>query len=146
MIIRAAAKEDAIAISQLVLELGYEITSEDVSYNISLYGQAKGIVLVAVENNTAIGFITGIFIPLFHAKERMFRITALCVAEAQRGKGIGKMLLHQMESRCLENDCRYLEVTSGPHRAADAHLFYQRLGYEIYEGRRFKKRLNAIMH
>ncbi len=71
----------------------------------------------------------------------MFRITALCVDKFKRGKGIGKELVSAIENWCAENDCHYLEVTSGHHRKEGAHLFYQGLGYKAYKGERFQKNL-----
>lgn len=143
--IRPAITGDAPSIQKLVLQLGYEISLSDVEDNIRFYQQPEQLVLVATNGNDIIGFITGAFLPMFHIKEKMCRITALCVDELQRSKGIGKGLVHALEKWCEENKCYYIEVTSGHHRENEAHKFYEYLEYKAYEGKRFLKRLTRTI-
>ena len=56
-------------------------------------------------------------------------VTALVVAEAARGQGIGRALMAAAETWAVERGCVLLEVTSN-RRRVDAHAFYERLGYE----------------
>ncbi|RZL04816.1 MAG: GNAT family N-acetyltransferase [Pedobacter sp.] len=141
MVIRKAVIEDASSIRELIRQLGYEIKASDVEKNITIYNEVKGHVLIAEENSNIIGFVSGAFIPLFHSNELMFRITALCVDQNSRSQGVGKHLINAIEEKCKDNNCFYLEVTSGAHRKEDAHLFYEKLSYKAYEGKRFRKTL-----
>jgi GNAT superfamily N-acetyltransferase len=141
--IRQAVSADAASIQRLIHQLGYEIGLAEMTNNITIHQQDGAIVFVAVVADNIAGFISGAFIPLFHANEKMLRITALCVDELQRGKGIGKKLVYAIESWCKGKTCFYIEVTSGAHRENDAHPFYLHLGYKVYEGKRFQKRLSA---
>ena len=141
MLIRTATQQDAVAVKDLIKELGYEVAVEDVRHNIALYQQAQGLVYVAEDNNEVAGFISGAYLPLFHEKSLLFRITALCVKETSRAQGIGKTLVREIESQCGKRRCCYLEVTSGAHRKQEAHLFYTAIGFTAYEGKRFTKKL-----
>jgi len=143
MTIRHAAPTDATALIQLIDELGYTITKDELTANLHMYEKVQGFVFVAVEDERVVGFISGLFIPLFHAPGPMFRITALCVQASQRGSGIGSSLLQRIEEICKKKECNYIEVTSGPTREKDAHNFYESHGYLKYKGKRFTKRLEA---
>jgi N-acetylglutamate synthase-like GNAT family acetyltransferase len=139
MIIRNALTNDAAVIKELIQQLGYEISTGQVEKNIGIYEQAKGHVLVMEDKNEVIGFIAGAYIPLFHQSELMFRITALCVNNANKTKGAGRQLVNAIEVACKKNQCYYVEVTSGAHRKEEAHPFYVKLGYTLYDGKRFRK-------
>lgn len=139
MKIRNAAVEDAASIRILIEQLGYVITEKEVENNILAYNKQGGYISVAESDDHIVGFISGAYIPLFHASGKLFRITALCVDANNRAKGIGKLLVQSIENICIENDCFYFEVTSGAHRINNAHIFYAKLGYSIYEGKRFLK-------
>jgi GNAT superfamily N-acetyltransferase len=60
------------------------------------------------------------------------------VAEAYRRRGVGRLLLEEIEGRAREHDCFYVMLVSGPGREA-AHAFYTARGYDVAAG--FKKRL-----
>jgi N-acetylglutamate synthase-like GNAT family acetyltransferase len=141
MMIRHAGSGDSASIIALINQLGYEISREDLSANLHMYEKVQGFVFVAEENGKVIGFVSGLFIPLFHKHELMFRVSALCVDEKEREEGIGKRLLEKIEELCRKKECYYIEVTSGAQRKKDAHLFYESLGYATYKGKRFTKRL-----
>lgn len=141
MLIRHALSEDIADLVELIRQLGYTLSREDMAANLHIYERMQGFAFVADEGGRAVGFVSGALLPLFHQREMMCRITALCVAEGLRGQGIGKSLLAKIEEVCRKKDCYYLEVTSGAHRKKDAHLFYESSGFETYGGRRFTKRL-----
>jgi GNAT superfamily N-acetyltransferase len=143
MLIRHATSGDIETIIDLTRQLGYTITREDVAANLHMYEKVQGYVFVAVQNEKVIAFISGVFIPLFHSYENMFRITALCVDEKQRAMGVGKSLIQKIEELCRKKECFFIEVTSGEKRKKEAHLFYESLGYNTYKGKRYTKRLEA---
>src|SRR5215212_9552282 len=143
MLIRHATTSDVGSIIELNHQLGYEINKEQVAANLHLYERLQGFVFVGEEDEKVVAFISGVFIPLFHSSEMMFRITAMCVLASQRGLGIGKAMVQKIEEICKKKDCNYIEITSGAHRKTDAHIFYESLGYKAYKGKRFTKRLDA---
>lgn len=64
-------------------------------------------------------------------------IIALVVTERARRSGVGRKLVARAEDEARVWQCGRIMVTSAEHRA-DAHAFYQSLGYD-YTGRRFAK-------
>jgi len=139
--IREAGSDDAKALSDLLIELGYELCPEDVRARIEEYGSDSDSVLVAHIADEVVGFISFHVIPLFHASGSMGRITAMCVSSRQRRKGIGQALLAAIEEVAVDQGCRKMEVTSGDHRVHNAHVFYESCGYKC-DCRRFQKTLS----
>ena len=62
----------------------------------------------------------------------------LIVAEAYRRRGLGRLLLAELEARARQRDCFYVMLVSGAARV-EARAFYLALGYTAAAG--FKKRL-----
>lgn len=62
----------------------------------------------------------------------------LIVAEAYRRRGLGRLLLGELEVRARQRDCFYVMLVAGRQRR-EAHAFYAALGYAAEAG--FKKRL-----
>ena len=142
MILGEATIKDAENIQELIAQLGYQINLPDLNATIETYKQ-RGYIQVATVDEKAVGFITALLIPLFHAKESMCRITALSVHPSYKRHSIGKQLVNAVEKWSLDNGCFYLEVTSGEKRKDEAHLFYGSLGYTVYQGVRFQKRITS---
>jgi ribosomal protein S18 acetylase RimI-like enzyme len=67
-------------------------------------------------------------------------IEDVIVDRSYRRKGLGAELMAELERRAVERGCAYIILVTDQDRA-DAHRFYQSLGYngEKYKG--FKKRL-----
>jgi GNAT superfamily N-acetyltransferase len=63
--------------------------------------------------------------------------TALVVDQRFRRAGVGARLTEAVEVKARERGCEQL-VLSSAHRRADAHAFYEALGYE-HSGRRYRK-------
>lgn len=62
----------------------------------------------------------------------------IVVAAHARGRGIGAALLREAERFCLAADCSKLMLLSAAQRA-DAHAFFERLGYDGARKRGFVK-------
>ncbi len=137
--IRLAKLEDAQAIAQLMVQLGYASNPELVSGKLELLAaNPLYCVFVAQQGGTLAGVISVHALELFHAPGRLGRITALVIDAAHRQQGIGKLLFQRAEQFFIQTNCVRVEVTSGDHRP-EAHTFYQSLGFQIDE-RRFIKR------
>ena len=76
-------------------------------------------------------------VPLLHVSGGLGRISALVVGPQFAGRGIGTRLVAEAEEFAWENGCARIEITSGEHRA-DAHAFYEAIGYR-QDSRRFVK-------
>ncbi|MEM7383778.1 MAG: GNAT family N-acetyltransferase [Verrucomicrobiota bacterium] len=138
--IREAVIEDAEGIAPLIVELGYRITIDDLKSQMRTYSVGGDSVLVAVDAEEIIGFLSLHFIPFMHATGGLCRITAMSVSSRYRMKGVGRSLLNKAESVASSLGGKRLEVTSGDHRKEDAHIFYQSCGFRLSD-RRFLKDL-----
>lgn len=140
MIIRAATASDAPAIQQLLEQLGYpDITLEDTLRNIHNHHDPYYRVLVGEMEGHVVAFIALHCFHVMHWKEMMGRISAFCVEEGFRSKGIGRQVLHAGEEWLRSKGCGKIELTSNARRIR-AHQFYLNLGY-IEDSRRFVKYL-----
>jgi GNAT superfamily N-acetyltransferase len=96
-------------------------------------------VWVAERGGTVLGVVSVHLTPLFHAAGFQGRVTSLVVRADARGHGIGGMLMRQAEAFCWAAGCARVELTSGDHRA-EAHRFYEGLGYHVRSRRYVKDR------
>jgi GNAT superfamily N-acetyltransferase len=78
-------------------------------------------------------------LPLVEHDEVGCMLTAMVVGAAHRRQGIGAELVGAVEQEARSRGCTRL-VLGSANRRADAHAFYERLGFES-TGRRFVKAL-----
>ncbi len=141
--IRHATRADSAAMADLVTQLAYPTTQDVVASRLEGLESEGQAVLVAVEGGSAqvVGLAT-MFVRRVIVDDSPFaRLAALVVAEGERGRGVGRALVAEVERLAREQGCSSIEVTSGDHRP-DAHRFYRALGFEE-RPRRFVKRLGA---
>lgn len=76
---------------------------------------------------------------LSHQGRSVAHVESVVVDEAARGRGIGALLMREIEKLARDAGCFRIELTSNRARL-DAHRFYEQLGYApSHVG--FKKRL-----
>lgn len=138
--IRPATTSDVQALSTLCSMLGYPADPETVARRMERFlAHPATSIHVAEIDDSIVGFITFIYEPLFHQDGNCGTITALSVHNDHQGKGIGKLLVKEIEKVAKEAGCIKIAVASGVQRL-EAHEFYRRLGYmEITK--RFVKQL-----
>jgi GNAT superfamily N-acetyltransferase len=129
--IRRAEITDAAEVSALLVELGYpENDPETVRRRLAAWSAERHCeALVADVDGHVAGVVAVAAIPYLEREGRWGRIVALVVAEAHRGNGIGRRLMEAAEAVAREHGCVTVELSSAVRRA-DAHAFYERLGYE----------------
>jgi GNAT superfamily N-acetyltransferase len=138
VIIRHATSSDATAIKNLLIQLGYpKLTVDETNQKISAYSSENYALLVIEADHEVAGFISLHWFDIFHSMGKIGRISAFCVDEKQRGKGLGKNLLKAAEDFLISKGCNKLEVTSNEKRIR-THKFYADCGY-IEDSRRFVK-------
>lgn len=129
--IRSAKPEDVQIIYTFICDL--EKTTFDFERFRQLYlqniGAEKHIYLVAEENSTVIGYLSCHGQPLLHHLGMVYEIQEMFVDEDQRGKGIGRKLVAELESRLRDRECRGIEVSSNATRTA-THEFYVSCGFK----------------
>jgi len=138
--IRPAVLEDASGIADLLVALGYPCTAEEATVRLMQFrDEPEQQLWIAEEHGEAIAMIAmdiRYYLPL---GARTCRFTALVVLDAFHGRGIGKRLLREAETKARQAGATRVELTTAAHRE-QAHQFYRACGYEN-ASLRFVKRL-----
>jgi ribosomal protein S18 acetylase RimI-like enzyme len=138
--IRIAEESDAPALAELMTQLGYQTTAEEMRERLlSILPHGDFATLVAVEENEVCGMI-GLSASIgYEHNDRTGRIMALVVHERMRSRGIGRALLAAAEDYFARARVVRVVLTSRFTREK-AHAFYESLGY-VRTGLRFMKEL-----
>lgn len=138
IVVRDAIIEDATVIATLLGELGYPSQPDGVRSRLArLLARDGSRVFVAERSANVLGVLGLHRMPVLTSLSDIAMIIALVVTERARGAGVGRLLVARAEEQARVWQCERIMVTSAERRA-DAHAFYQHLGYE-YTGRRFAK-------
>jgi predicted N-acetyltransferase YhbS len=127
--IREAHDNDRDSLAHLIGQLGYTVTSADVAERLAIMREEGRLVLVAEIDGQVVGCLSTSLMRVLHRPAPVGRISMMVVDEALRGRGIGGRLVRAAERALAAQGCYMVEVTSNLRRA-DAHRFYERLGYE----------------
>lgn len=127
--IRPARAADAPTLERLIAQLGYEAPAAQIVARFETVAAAGNDTLVAERGGAVVGCLTTSIMHVIHRPAPVGRISMMVVAEDLRGQGIGAALVREAEARLAERGCYMVEVTSNLRRA-DAHRFYEKLGYE----------------
>ena len=128
--VRRAEPRDAAEMARLLTHLGHPTDVSMIAARWDAWAAAGNDAFVAERaDGTLAGLITTHHMTVFHRPRPVGRITSLVVDETARGLGVGRALVAAAESLLAAAGCGLLEVTSNVRRA-DAHAFYERLGYE----------------
>ena len=136
--VRSARASDSPALSALFGELGFPCSPDEVADRL---GFARDLALVAVTEGRVAGVVTLNVMHVLHRPAPVGRISALVVAEADRGSGVGRTLVAAAESALALQGCGLVEVTSN-FQLDKAHAFYRAIGYEA-TSYRFRKVLGT---
>jgi GNAT superfamily N-acetyltransferase len=120
-------------VAGLLIELGYPGDSvEQVRERLARWTRAENsAVLVAEYQARLAGVVAVTAIPHFEHDGSWGRIVALVVAEGNRGRGIGRLLVEAAEQAALSLGCVTMELTSA-RRRPEAHAFYPAVGYQDF--------------
>lgn len=128
--IRPAVATDAAAMADLLTQLGYPATADEVVARLARLEETPGsTALVAEHDGRVVGLVTGHVFRSIHATEPVAWLTALTVDARHHQKGIGRQLCAAMEEWSRRHGAARVSVTSGKHREG-AHAFYENIGYE----------------
>jgi ribosomal protein S18 acetylase RimI-like enzyme len=127
--VRAAASSDAERLAALLTEEGYPAGASDLAVRIERFSNPQSRVLVAEAGGEVLGFIAFHLLPRFETDERFARIVALVVDPGVRERGIGRLLMTEVEVAAKADGASFLEITAGHHRP-DARKLFESLGYD----------------
>lgn len=130
MLIRPAQPADTPALSQLIGELGYPTTPDEMAKRLAaIEGRDDFATLVADADGAVAGMITVSVSPSLYRSDLLGAIAVLVVSSAFRGRGLAPLLIEAGEGWLREHGAGRAAVHPSTARA-DAHRLYQRLGYE----------------
>lgn len=136
VLIREAGAVDCSVLVDLMGQLGYPITQDEMFGQIKLYQNNQAYkIWVAESDGIVVGCVSVALVEYFPWKDRFMRITSLIVDANHRRQGVGKLLMEYAEAFATKHGCCFIELTSGAHRAKiGSHDFYKSLGYQdLYE-------------
>jgi N-acetylglutamate synthase-like GNAT family acetyltransferase len=134
--VRDATIDDAPVLAPLLGELGYPVAADALASRLQrMLGRDDQRVLVAERDRAALGLLGLHVFPVLAYDRDLAMIMALVVTGSARGLGVGRALVERAEAVGKSLGASRLMVTTHVRRA-DAHAFYERLGFE-FTGRRY---------
>lgn len=129
--IRMLQKQDYTVLVNLIIELGYSMTLEDVEKQYgALQTHPDYEILIIEKDNKVVGFAGLCKAYFFEAAGTYVRILAFVVSRSARKQGIGTKLLQACEQWAIEQGCNSIILNSGNRAEREAaHRFYTENGY-----------------
>lgn len=129
MLVRPVALGDQQRITDLLAAMDYPDTSGFISQRLQQQIEhPDALTLVAEQAQQVIGLISVHYMAQLAVAGEVFFINYLSVDPAQRGRGVGRLLLQQAEQAAQARGCYSIELSSNLRRTR-AHQFYLQLGY-----------------
>ena len=127
--IRVATAGDAPALGKLATELGYPATAAETTDRLRRVLEAPGhwVLVAATAAHEIIGWVH-VFGTLRVESDGFAELGGLVVAESWRGRGAGTRLVAAAERWASDSGYSKLRIRSHVERA-DAHAFFERLGF-----------------
>jgi N-acetylglutamate synthase-like GNAT family acetyltransferase len=136
VIVREAIETDAPALAPLLGELGYPIDADALAPRMRrMLARDDQKILIAEGDAGALGVLALHVFPVLAYDRDLAMIMALVVTAKARGLGVGRLLVDRASAIGKSLGASRLMVTTHVRRA-DAHAFYERLGFE-FTGRRY---------
>src|ERR1043165_3149330 len=112
MVIREAEEKDTAVLSDLLAQLGYPASADEIVKRILLHKPDGYQLMMGEVDGEPIGFIALHWYDAFHPSQLIGRVVAFCVDEAHRGAGLGSQLLKYAEDLFRSKNCVKVELTS----------------------------------
>jgi predicted N-acetyltransferase YhbS len=127
--VRVIACEDAAAVAELSVQLGYEASPAEIEERIAalLANAANQVGLVACVDAEVVGWVEASIVRHLQSAPHTL-IGGLVVKDGLRGHGVGKQLCAEVEAWSRNKGLTVVRVTSRSTREG-AHRFYLREGY-----------------
>ena len=136
MVVRDATVADAPALAPLLDELGYPAPVDALESRMRrMLSRDDQRILVAERDGAVLGLLALHIFPVLAYDRDLAMIMALVVTKRARGLGVGRALIERADAVSKSLGASRLMVTTHVRRA-DAHAFYERLGFE-FTGRRY---------
>jgi GNAT superfamily N-acetyltransferase len=138
--IREATALDADAVAALLGELGYPTSPAQAGQRLQrIAADPSSWVIVAEVESELAGLGVLQVQNLVERDEPGCKVAGLVVGQRYRRRRIGELLMQALEDEARRRGGKVMGLNTA-HRRADAHAFYEALGYE-HTGRRYAKKL-----
>ncbi len=140
MTIREATQGDAAAVAALLGELGYPSSPAQAAERIGRIAADPSTCVLVAEVDSELAGVGALHVQnLVERDEPGCEVAGLVVGHRFRRHGIGELLMQALEDEARRRGGKVM-VLNTAHRRADAHAFYEALGYD-HTGRRYGKKL-----
>jgi GNAT superfamily N-acetyltransferase len=141
LIVRDATREDLLALSNLMNDLGYQTSSEEMQIRFDLiYNHRDYKTFIACLDKKVVGMAGATQSYFYEQNGRYVRLLAFVISPSYRHKGIGKFLLQAVEDWVKEIGSKTILLNCGNREERKhAHEFYQKRGYRIKSSGYMKK-------
>ena len=140
MTIREATQDDAPAVAALLGEAGYPTSSDQAAERIERIAADPTTWVIVAEVDSELAGLAALHVQnLVERDEPGCEVAGLVVGQRFRRQRIGELLMDALEAEARRRGGKFM-VLNTAHRRADAHAFYEALGYE-HTGRRYAKQL-----
>jgi N-acetylglutamate synthase-like GNAT family acetyltransferase len=127
--VRRAEIGDAAALADLMTQLGYPTRTSEMEMRMEVIGADKNYAtFVAVSEGKVCGMIGTVARYSYEHNSPAAKILALVVSDQMRGRGVGHALIAAAENELAQKNIRRVAVYTH-FRRAEAHEFYEKLGY-----------------
>lgn len=136
MLIRKATLQDAENLIVLLTQMSstYAMNLEMMQQRIKAYETHDHQLLVAEDNGILVGVIAFNYYEHFRLPKGCCHIDTLVIDKEQRGKGIGKKLIQEVEHYAAKRGAIAVELITANYRRSDGtHNFYESLGYKDHQ-------------
>jgi ribosomal protein S18 acetylase RimI-like enzyme len=138
--IRRASGEDAVALAELMTQLGYPSSEREMRLRWETIGADPHLAAFVAEEDGAVRGMIGLNVsPSFEHNDPTGIILALAVEQETRRRGLGRQLVAAAEEFFRARGVRRVILNTRFERE-DAHRFYEALGF-TKTGFRFGKEL-----
>ena len=138
--LRNATANDAERLAVMLTDEGYPAGASDLAARIERFSTPGSWVVVAEAGGEVIGFVAFHLVARFETDDRFVRIVTLVVDPGVRERGIGRLLMAEVERVAREAGAASLEITAGHHRP-EARQLYESLAYDAGMTAYLRKRL-----
>ena len=139
--IREAEPADIFALAELMIELGYDTTRDEMKVRFeNIHDHMDHKTFIAAIDKDVVGMV-GLTKNFSYEQNGMYvRVVAIVTRSSFRQKGIGKKLMDVAENWTREIGANKILLNCGNREErAIAHLFYKNIGYEVRSSGFIKK-------
>jgi GNAT superfamily N-acetyltransferase len=140
MRLRKATIEDAEQLASLIKDIGWFATFASESVDDSaqrvraqlgrcLADDSHFVYVVQSDDDKIIGYVSVHWLPYLFMRGPEGYISELFVLDSARGRGVGRRLLHAVETEARSRGCTRMSLTNLRHRESYRRQFYVKAGW-----------------